>query len=339
MTDRVPSLNFDSAAMAPGAAFASWSALTPSYDASLVEGTTADDFIMKASAWLLGAVTVTAGQLSPIKLTRTFEHVGKDKRDNYNFLLLTRGEWHGEFGNDGLDVGSGQICAIDFSRTWSAECSLNDHVMIVVPRQTIAALCPDAPMLHGRLFSSASGRMLAEHFLSLARYLPSLDARDAPMVEKATLNLLATAINSLPPEGEGAEDSALGSSATVTNVRQFIDRNLTNPDLTVAYICKELGISRPAIYRSFGVAGGIAGYIQRRRLESAHMMIADAGDGRTIAEIADLFCFASQAHFSTAFRRCFGYPPREARGDIAVAEQATNAQFHHWTQWLARNAP
>lgn len=45
--------------------------------------------------------------------------------------------------------------------------------------------------------------------------------------------------------------------------------------------------------------------------------------------IADLYCFSSPAHFSTAFRRYFGYTPIHARSALAGARDVGGV-FEGW---------
>lgn len=53
--------------------------------------------------------------------------------------------------------------------------------------------------------------------------------------------------------------------------------------------------------------------IKQARLARIHALLSDPGQTRRIFEIANLFGFVSETHFSRAFRRSFGYSPSEAR--------------------------
>ena len=337
MDVKVPSLGFDSDELPAGTAFATWAQLTPGYEPSLLDGDGPSDFKMQSHAWLLGSLTVAAGTLSAIRLARRAAHIAADRRDNYNFLLLTSGRWESAIGPGGLQVDPGEICVVDFATTWSVETTQNNHVMIIVPRHAIAERCPSAPPLHGRRFEGTAGRMLADHFVSLARLLPMMSARDIPLVEQATLHLLANAVNTLERVDAYPGDDAPAETGIAARVGDYIARNLTVPALSVADISRSLGISRSALYRSFDTAGGIAGHIQRCRLDAAHALIADPADTRSMAAISELFCFSSPAYFSTAFRRAYGYNPMESRRAFGRGDTPPVAsEFQHWMRWLAR---
>nr|WP_246088860.1 helix-turn-helix transcriptional regulator [Phreatobacter stygius] len=87
-----------------------------------------------------------------------------------------------------------------------------------------------------------------------------------------------------------------------------------DPDLSSARLATALGLSRSALYQLFTPHNGVARYIQGRRLGRIHAMLADPAEHRRVADIAHDHGMASEAHFSRAFRKRFGYAPREIRG-------------------------
>lgn len=93
---------------------------------------------------------------------------------------------------------------------------------------------------------------------------------------------------------------------------------------------RALGMSRPTLYRIFAGSGGIAAHIRRRRLEAVHVLLLDPYETRQLSEIAHDFGFSSHAHFTTAFRRRFGYAPRDTRAGGVPGPFATAALFQNW---------
>jgi AraC-like DNA-binding protein len=70
-------------------------------------------------------------------------------------------------------------------------------------------------------------------------------------------------------------------------------------------------MSRSHLYRLFEDAGGVARYIQRRRLHEAHAILSHPATTKPISLIAEELCFPTS--FSRAFKREFGCSPSEAR--------------------------
>lgn len=325
----IPTLHFDGAALPPVARLAAFARLT-AYDVHLPTGTPPEEFTIDSRAWLLGDLVVHTSRLSAVDIERSSAHFRSDGRDTYSFALLKHGGWHGELDGDEVQVGSGQVAIMDFARTWRVSGTAQENVMLVVPRTVAHAAAPHAPPLQGRTLDGTSGRLFAEHLLALVRHLPDMVDRDVPVVRAATLALLSGALSTMSADGATASQP---SGEPFGRLRAFIEANLTAADLDVARICRELSVSRPTLYRVFGATGGVATYIRRRRLEAAHARISDMTDDTSMAEIADLYCFSSHAHFSTAFRRRFGYTPRDARS-IDPVSGGGPAVFRQWSALL-----
>lgn len=329
--DRIPTAYFDSDLLPPEARLQAWSALTPGYDKSLPLGADQSAFKARCRGWLLDDLVVTANYVTPVELSRTPAHIKAYPRDTYTLILLQDGHWRADFDAVSLQVGSGQICIMDFSVPWSVTGAEQTNVMMVLPRATLDAMLPDAPRLHGRILEGGAGRLFAEHMLSLARHLPELRRAEVPLVRDATLGLLGTAVRGLS-EVAPLVPRHSQRALQIGRVRAYIDEHLTNPNLSPTTLCQQLAVTRPTLYRAFEADGGVASYIQRRRLEAAHARLADAERRESLADIADEFCFSSPAHFSTAFRRLFGFAPREARGGVRAAGART--LFETWRQAL-----
>jgi AraC-like DNA-binding protein len=72
-------------------------------------------------------------------------------------------------------------------------------------------------------------------------------------------------------------------------------------------------MSRSQLYRILESEGGVANYIQRRRLSESFSMLCDTSSTLPINEIAASLCFSDPSSFSRAFRREFGVVPTEVR--------------------------
>jgi AraC-like DNA-binding protein len=333
--DPIPMARFDGSALPPEQRVAAFARLAGGYDVALAPETDPATFHVDCRAWLIHDLALTSNTLDAVDIERTPAHIAADGRETYSFILLKHGSWTGELDCGAVNVGSGQVCVMDFAQVWRVRGTAQHNIMLIAPRPLIAGLAHGAPPLHGRLLDSMAGRLLAEHMLSLARFLPETRMRDAPLLRDTTVSLLSAAVAALRPISPQQAAEAEREKRATPRVRAFIDAHLTDPALNVALICRALGISRPALYRAFAAEEGVAGYIRRRRLEAAHALLADQVGQAGIAEVAERFCFSSHAHFTTAFRRRFHYTPRTARAPKMAPTQAPDV-FANWRATLER---
>ncbi|MBN8941151.1 MAG: helix-turn-helix domain-containing protein [Rhizobiales bacterium] len=183
---------------------------------------------------------------------------------------------------------------------------------IILPRDVMVRLVPGAEALHGVRVGGAMAQLLADHTWSLIRAAPALPAQQAPLFARATQQMIAACLG---PARERVADARPRIEATLmVRARRHIDANLMVPGLSAAGIAAALGLSRSALYQLLAPFNGVARYIQGRRLERIHALLADPAEQRLIAEIAHDHGMTSEAHFSRAFRKRFGYAPREIRG-------------------------
>ena len=94
-------------------------------------------------------------------------------------------------------------------------------------------------------------------------------------------------------------------------MNKIISEHLSNPDLDQQILCREMGMSRAALYNKMKAITGAGAkeYITRIRLEKAKHLLETTS--LSIAEISDMTGFSSQGYFSTAFKAYTGMTPRE----------------------------
>ena len=107
--------------------------------------------------------------------------------------------------------------------------------------------------------------------------------------------------------------------------REHIEHSLVYPNLSVASICRSVGISRSALYRLFEPLGGVAWYVQTRRLARIAILLADPEEQRSIADIAYAHGFIDTSHFSRAFCKAYGTAPKDLRARPMAASQLRSA--------------
>ena len=112
---------------------------------------------------------------------------------------------------------------------------------------------------------------------------------------------------------EGGSTSEYGSNEEnfILQLNRIIGEHLDDPGLDQPLLCRELGVSRASLYNKMkAITGaGTKEYITRIRLEKAKNLIETTN--LNIVEISEKTGFASQSHFSTAFKTYTGMTPSQ----------------------------
>jgi len=97
-----------------------------------------------------------------------------------------------------------------------------------------------------------------------------------------------------------------------------LKEQISNPDLNVGSISKELGISRVHLNRRLkAITNESPGnYIRNYRLKHAAWLLMNKN--MTIAEIAYAVGFSSHAYFSSIFKEHYGMPPTEYINKVKI---------------------
>jgi AraC family transcriptional regulator len=105
------------------------------------------------------------------------------------------------------------------------------------------------------------------------------------------------------PSARGALDGR-----RLARVLAFIDAHLDR-DMTLEELAREACLSRFHFARAFKAATSISPhrYVLQRRLDRAKTLLKD--DGLSLAEVALVCGFSSQAHFSSSFKQAIGVSP------------------------------
>lgn len=94
----------------------------------------------------------------------------------------------------------------------------------------------------------------------------------------------------------------------------YIEQNLSNPELNVNILGRELGFSRTSFYRKIKALTdqGPNEFLQIYRLKRAAELLSK--QEYPVNEISDLVGFKTHSHFSTCFKKFFGVSPRDYVG-------------------------
>ncbi len=148
------------------------------------------------------------------------------------------------------------------------------------------------------------------------------DVRDCPYngslkklyVEAKVVELLTLQISQINAGEEGKKSLKRSDIDKLYEVKDLLLRNIDDP-FSIEELARVAGLNRTKLQEGFKELFGttIFGYITDTRLEKARRNILDPGSVLSIGEIAALSGYKNPQHFTAAFKKKFGYLPRDAR--------------------------
>jgi AraC-like DNA-binding protein len=310
-----PAFHFSTLALPAHRQFAAW---RDCFGSSILDLTRLEQpnegFAGEHVVWDLGSFALGHFKADAERVTRRAQHVRRDSLDHWMIDLILKGSYITSAASREFDGSAGSVHVHFLGHEFDSRVSKLESLKMWVPRD----FCRDtAHLLDAAAFSTVEGgmgRLMADYMVSLARQLPTLDAADAPRLATATRAMILACVAPSPDKLEEAREPI--TAVLLERARRFVQTNLFNPDLDATTMQRELGMSRSKLYRLFESSGGVARYIQHRRLLDAHAALADTDNRLRIVDIAEQHGFNDGAEFSRAFRREFGYSPSEVRAGM-----------------------
>lgn len=160
---------------------------------------------------------------------------------------------------------------------------------------------------------SGLGAVLTNFIFSLVKELHNVKQAPDELSENL-VNMIALAFSSSVMLEEIGDNSIVLESLK-RRVRQYIDNNLCNPELSNTHIAQAQGISIRYLHKLFqNEEETIHNLILHKRLEKAYQLLNDeAYAGHSIELVAYSIGFSSAAHFSRTFKKFYGVCPSEVR--------------------------
>lgn len=232
-------------------------------------------------------------------------------------------------------VESGQVVVFDLTQPVRIEAAAVKATNLMIPRALLSEGVGIVEMLHGRAFDYDSDpvrRLLYTYLRGLIECGDALEPRHLHGVAQAASKLCGACFR--------RQDDIRRMADTEVNlsIRNFIQRDLGNTDLGVDLITERFGLSRATLYRLFEADGGVINYIRDRRLMGAMRLLtrADGSSRPRVSAVAYAMGFSDEKTFSRAFKRRFGFLPREASSDdIAAARTGPTPVLLSWINALA----
>lgn len=273
-------------------------------------------FINIAASDTLGCLQVTELVTSAQKVCRTRRLADRSEESGYKVTIQLSGRSEIIQEQRAAILQPGDWGLYDTTRPYQVSVDQDAHFLVLqISTSNMSVWQPYLQRAVARPYSARHGSArIAMETLQLAlTESPSLSSTAMRHVANSVLEMIG--LNIFEQSGASSmSDLDDVRHAQFRNIRQYIDDNLHDPDLSVMAIANRFRVSRRYLYKLFsGQSLTPADYILGARLERCRDLLADTAMTRQISEIAYQYGFSDSTVFSHAFRRRFGMSPSEWR--------------------------
>ncbi|MET3648990.1 helix-turn-helix domain-containing protein [Phyllobacterium ifriqiyense] len=270
------------------------------------------------------------------KLSRSSYRIGMDGFDHYEVQFFLDGIWRRGDGKLEAQAGPGDLIVHDTAQAHAGSASDFTNITLFVPRYLLAPLLNQPDEHNMRVIGSHNPLvgLLRSHVSGLFHALPSLDPLQAGSMVLPTVELIAATLNGAPRE----ENQRGVKAAQFNEIRRYIDQHVLDQGLSAERLAVAFGISLRKLAYLFSPEGGIASYIQKRRLHFARQCLRDHRHAdKSIADIGLEHGFVYPPNFTRAFQQTYGMTPREtramARRTWLGGERESPSWFYRASRW------
>jgi AraC-like DNA-binding protein len=318
---KLPFSRFTTAGMRPRDQFDAWhESISVIFQTSpLPEPSHEPGFNATLAGYHLGNLLLSQVDFDGQRFERDRRKLTLDGMDHYLVQLYATGGLNGVADDRERVLLGGDVQILDLARVNDTMAKASNTIAVVLPREVLREAMQGIDNLHGLVLrgDAGTGGLLADYMRSLMVRAGEITLVDAPGVAQATTDIIAACFRTTA--ATMARARPVLEATLLERLQAHIETTISAPELGAEALCRAFGISRSALYRLFESLGGVAAYIQSRRLAHAYADLGDPGKAsRKIYDIAYRWGFTSEAHFSRAFRRSFGLTPGEVRAGVGM---------------------
>jgi AraC family transcriptional activator of tynA and feaB len=239
----------------------------------------------------------------------------RDDQDAYFAVVLLSGLYHLEQAGRIVNLQPGDMTLYDATRPHRIDCTGEfSKLIFAIPRHAMRSrlVMPEACTALRIPSSSGVGAVASNFLRTWAANIDQLGLQELTTICDSSLDLLSLAIATVSP---GATRQPRGQSLSLTQIKAYIELNLSNPELNTAMIVDAVGLSPRYINALFAKeACSLMRYVLQRRLERCYQDILNSEQhGLRISDIAFRWGFNDLSHFSRTFKLRFELSPRDVK--------------------------
>lgn len=260
--------------------------------------------------------TATCGDLQFAEIRSEAQRVSRDSSqvrryldDHFYLNLQLAGKSYNVQHSSSSILSPGDLVLLDTTRPFTMDFHGDfAQLSIMLPRQSLIDLLPEAEDMVGQKLSSASAKISAELLLSIARSAGKLNPAEADMVSTQAISLLANTyrVSDMNPLSHNV--------GPLKQVKFFLYEHLSDADLTLQSIAAAHQMSVRTLQRLFSnETHSVTEYLLHVRLKHAYRLLSNSNNRQSILDIAYASGFKNASHFSRVFKQEYGQTPMEVR--------------------------
>ena len=255
--------------------------------------------------------------------------------DTEYLLLETYSRGHTRGLSDGQHttfVNPGIVHLIDWSRSYVGTTNSVEGIGVHIPHSVLGYDPSKHPAYLALPIEASRGRLLS---LSLQLFVEALrrgPSREAEMLGATVVGLVRTCFLG---ERDWDHDPAQDRSRRAL-IEEHIRRNLGPGVLDIDRVCRDLGMSRATLYRTFG--GGIEQFVKSERLNKCFAELAKGkSEAGTVRRVAERWGFYDPGNFRRSFRASFGISPSDCVDGAAAQDSRDVSDVDHPVMRILRD--
>jgi AraC-like DNA-binding protein len=270
----------------------------------------AEGFKVEYMTCNMADVVLSAGHFAAQSIARASEASRKARIDHWWLFHVRSGEAWFQTGDRQIQAQRGAMFLISLDDDFRGRITDFDGLVMQLPRDVFAQVEEGMDSLCNTLLSGNLIEFLADYLINLETRVIHMNADELRKVGRVTAEMISACLQPSADRLEQVRSSI--DSMLFERARLYIRNHLGDYDLSPERVARQLRISRSNLYRAFEHVGGVARFIQHKRLRMAHAELI-ASPEKQVQEIAYRNGFRLTRDFARAFRREFGVSPREAR--------------------------
>jgi AraC-like DNA-binding protein len=265
----------------------------------------------------LGAVTLTDTLCSPQWIHRQAHHTAHFGKDCYYFGIEHLGEIDIRQAGSSFLLRPGNGSLYYANEPYSLRSRVKSRQFWVeLPREAFDRRFDAGrpPLLTSVSLTRGLGRIAAEFCSTLAQESANVDEASRKQLGEQLMDILALALHGEPGR-QPAEEKSI-QLARLGSIKAYIESNLGDPNLSLATIAKQNGVSLRYLHQLFRLTdASVSEWLRFRRLQECYdLLMSPRHANQSITEIAYSMGFSSSSHFSNLFRAQFNARPSDVRG-------------------------